>query len=306
MKRSIAASVAALAVALVAAPVALAQDVWVGGNLQLQYWVPSEGAADFGWGPEANINLTAEVEPTLTLYWAHSPYFGGVSEFWAKLETESGLVFKAGRMFAPLGPTALRAVDRTVAGTDVFQYTIGEGVGVEVERKGLKLSAAVLGGAPGTWTEWPRQVGPGDAKKRLFARLEREAGPFKVGLNGFASRLWSAGAWRHYGGVAVDVEWPLSERTTFCGLLMAGRLGGESANALYLTASQELAGGATLLASYARFSTDLAGAQEGEFLKVGLRKNVSENATFEVRYENHDTKPVNYPDRWVAEVEVRF
>ena len=305
MKRWAIPAITALVAAICAVP-ALGQDVWVGGNLQLQYWVPSEGATDFGWGPEANVNLTAEIEPTLTLYWAHSPYFGGVSEFWAKLETEQGLVFKAGRMFAPFGPNFLRAVDRAVAGTDVFQYTFGEGVGVEAERRGLKLSASVLGGAPGVWTEWPRWAGPSDRKKRLFVRAERETGPLKVGLNGFASRLFSAGSWHYYGGVAVDAEWPLSERTKVGGLLMAGRLGGESASAVYLCASQELARGTTLLASYARFSTDFTGAQEGEFFKVGLRKNVSENATFEVRYEDHDTEPVDYPARWVAEVEVKF
>ncbi|HIE09481.1 MAG TPA: hypothetical protein EYP65_06480 [Armatimonadetes bacterium] len=305
MKRVVTATIGALAVALSA--VASAQDVWVGGNLKLQYWAPSEGAADFGWGPEANINLTAEVEPTLTLYWAHSPYFGRVSEFWAKLETEEGLVFKAGRMFAPFGPAPLRAIDRTVAGTDVFQYTFGEGVGLEVERRGLKLSAAILSGAPGTWIEWPRKVDPTkDDKKRLFVRLEREAGPFKIGLNGFSSRLWSKGEWRHYGGVGADVEWPLSERTMLCGLLLSGRLGGESANALYLCASHELTRDATLLLSYARFVTDLAGAQEGEFLKVGLKRNISENASLELRYESHDTDPEDIPDRFVAEVEVRF
>lgn len=307
MKQRVIATIAALAFSLAATATTMAQDVWIGGNLQLQHWVPSEGAIDFSWGPEASVNLTAEVEPRLTLYWVHSPYFEEVSEFWAKLETERGLVFKAGRMFAPFGPKPLRAVDRTVAGTDVFQYTFGEGVGVEVERGGLKILAAFLGRAPGAWSEWPRQAKPEkDNKRRLFLRLEREAGPFKIGLNGLASRLYSAGRWRHYSGVAADIEWPLREGTSLCGLLMAGRLGGKSANSFYLTASQRLGRGTTLFASFARFTTDLAGAQEGEFLKLGLKRKISEYASLEIRYESHDTEPKDTPERLVAEVEVRF
>ncbi len=307
MRQATKAMGAVLVMALMAGPLA-AQDVWVGGNLQQEYWLPTEGPANFAWGPDANLNITAEVEPELTLYWAHSPYFGTVSEFWAKLEREN-LTLKVGRMLAPFGLPTMRSVDKTVAGTDVFQFNYGSGVALEVEREKAKLCLAALG--PVTFrAEWPRGLTMTDprGKKRFYARLEQEVGPLKLGLGAMVSRLWVPGvnAWRNYGGVEVDGQLPVAKRLTASGMLLVGKCGGESANALYLGLSRQLSENSSAFLSCAIYRTKLAGAAEGEYLKLGLRQNISDYASCELRYESHDVDNLDVPTRFVAEVEVRF
>jgi hypothetical protein len=209
---------------------ALAQDVVIDGELELQVVVPSDLDVDdsndtrIGLGPDAVINLEASVNENLSVFWTFNlakemesrTVMFTVAPVWPSLREQyyarltgigsEGTVIKAGKFNVPLG---LRSLGRTDKFIDLFDT----GVRVEWPTEQATVSATIVDGRSDWW-------GAGEAKYSSYY-------------------LGAEGTWGPVTG-AVDVAWGNS-RGLF-GVSAEGNLGANlTVGAEYLNGEVEAA-----------------------------------------------------------------
>lgn len=222
------------AVSFVATP-ALAQDVWIKGNLSLWLLAP-QGQGDWArMGRDSFIGIYAQLPAQRSLTWSFTPFDfpnkkgGTMDQFFVTLEKgrQKSIV---GRLYPPFGSEAMEKYDKYVEPNnpatviDPFLDQFGDGVSLErtLGHTSLKLAALHL-------------VLDGDPSPDLFGRASVTLPALVLG----ASYYREAGS-PHSFASAADIQATFGP-LTFIGEALTGRPLGEKANAhfaaLYLDAS---------------------------------------------------------------------